>query len=84
MPVALTVHPPVPVRTGMDIYTHGWQERMKRREIERVLKSLGWCLLRHGSRHDVWSRGLARLTVPRHDEINEYTAAAILKEARGE
>lgn len=57
---------------------------MKRREIERVLRSLGWSLLRHGARHDVWSRGLARLTIPRHDEINEYTAAAILKEARGE
>jgi len=57
---------------------------MKRREIERNLKALGWMLLRHGSRHDVWSRGLARLTVPRHDEINEHTARAILREARGE
>lgn len=57
---------------------------MKRRQIERILKTLGWSLFRHGSRHDVWSRGLARLSVPRHDEINEHTAAAILKEARGE
>jgi len=56
---------------------------MKRRDIERKLRALGWLLARHGSRHDVWSNGERDLVVPRHNEINEYTAKAILKEARG-
>jgi mRNA interferase HicA len=56
---------------------------MKRRGIERKLRSLRWFLTRHGGRHDVWSNGERDLVVPRHNEINEYTAKAILKEARG-
>jgi mRNA interferase HicA len=56
---------------------------MKRRELEKRLGRLGWRFRRHGSRHDVWGRGEAELVVPRHAEINEYTARAILCEARG-
>jgi len=57
---------------------------MKRKELERTLRELGWALLRHARRHDIWGRYLERVAIPRHDEINEYTAMAILKEARGE
>lgn len=56
---------------------------MKRRDIEKKLRSLGWVLGRHGGRHDVWSNGERDLVVPRHNEINEYTAKVILKEAGG-
>jgi mRNA interferase HicA len=56
---------------------------MKRRELEQRLEQLGWRLSRHGGRHDVWRRGERELAVPRHREINEYTARAILKEAGG-
>jgi mRNA interferase HicA len=56
---------------------------MKRRDLERKLRVLGWQLLRHGARHDVWARGERELVVPRHLEINEYTAKAILRDARG-
>ncbi|MBD3334607.1 MAG: addiction module toxin, HicA family [Candidatus Eisenbacteria bacterium] len=55
---------------------------MKRRELEKNLRKLGWELARHGSKHDVWVRGERELTVPRHTEINEYTAMAILRQAR--
>jgi mRNA interferase HicA len=51
--------------------------------LERALRELGWSLVRHGGRHDVWAKGERELVVPRHVEINEYTARAILKEARG-
>jgi len=54
---------------------------VKRRELERQLRSLGWTLLRHGSRHDVWSDGERQEPVPRHAEINEKLAAAILSRA---
>jgi hypothetical protein len=42
---------------------------MKRRELERQLVSLGWRLVRHGSKHDVWSNGERQEAVPRHAEI---------------
>ncbi|PWB79978.1 MAG: toxin-antitoxin system, toxin component, HicA family protein [Candidatus Methylomirabilota bacterium] len=56
---------------------------MKRRDLEKRLRALGWNLVRHGARHDVWSDGEQEIAIPRHNEINEYTAKAILKEAGG-
>jgi hypothetical protein len=35
------------------------------------------------ARHDVWGLGERELVVPRHVEINEYTAKAIIREAQG-
>jgi hypothetical protein len=55
---------------------------VQRRELERRLRELGWQLNRHGARHDVWARGDEELVVPRHAEINEYTAKAVLSQAR--
>ena len=55
---------------------------MKRREVERRLRELGWTLVRHGRKHDVWSDGERREAVPRHVEINEKLAAAIMARAR--
>jgi len=56
---------------------------MKRRDLERSLRDLGWSLTRNGSRHDIWGKGESELAVPRHSEINQYTAKAILREAEG-
>jgi len=57
---------------------------MKRKELEQKLKKLGWTLNRHGRRHDIWTNDEYEITVPRHNEINEYTAKAILKMAEGD
>ena len=56
---------------------------MKRRDLEQQLRQLGWWLLRRGAKHDIWTNGERELAVPRHREINEYTARAILREAKG-
>jgi len=56
---------------------------VKRRELEKKLQKLGWKLDRHGGKHDIWTNGEYEIAVPRHNEINEYTAKAILKEAKG-
>ncbi|MBM3295558.1 MAG: type II toxin-antitoxin system HicA family toxin [Candidatus Aminicenantes bacterium] len=56
---------------------------MKRRELEERLRSLGWLLVRRGGRHDIWARGEYEIAVPRHREINEYTARAIMRSAGG-
>lgn len=55
---------------------------MKRRDLEHALLGLGWHLARHGARHDIWLRGDRSLAVPRHRDINEMTAQAILRAAR--
>jgi predicted RNA binding protein YcfA (HicA-like mRNA interferase family) len=57
---------------------------VKRRELERKLENLGWRLLRHGGKHDVWTNTDETKTVyiPRHKEINEQLAKAILRDAR--
>ncbi len=57
---------------------------MKRRELEDRLRALGWSLVRRGRRHDVWACGEHEVAVPRHVEINEYTARAILRATKGD
>jgi mRNA interferase HicA len=56
---------------------------MKRRDLEKRLRCLGWAFSRHGKRHDVWAKGDREIAVPRHNEINEYTARGILQAAQG-
>ena len=54
---------------------------MKRWLLERLLRELGWRFERHGAKHDVWRRGEHTEAVPRHTEINERLALAILARA---
>jgi hypothetical protein len=49
--------------------------------MERRLRDLGWRLVRHGRKHDVWSDGERQEAVPRHADINERLAATILARA---
>ena len=52
---------------------------MKRRELIRNLERAGFRLDRHGGNHDVYKRGCDEEQIPRHKEINELLAKAILK-----
>ena len=54
---------------------------MKRRDLIETLVRNGFELYRHGSNHDIYRKGNIQIAVPRHKEINEETAKAILKEA---
>jgi predicted RNA binding protein YcfA (HicA-like mRNA interferase family) len=59
---------------------------MKRRDLERRLRELGYVLLtgmRRGGNHDKWrsANGGYTTAVPRHAEVSEYLAIKILKEA---
>lgn len=55
---------------------------MKKKDIEKELRSLGYWYS-GGSKHDKWinKRG-ATIIVPRHREINEFTARGILRDAK--
>lgn len=52
---------------------------MKRRDLIRLLEANGWKLARHGDRHDVWQKGKELEPIPRHREINELLAQAIIR-----
>lgn len=52
---------------------------MKRKELVNLLEKGGFRFERRGGNHDIYSRGAEREEIPRHREINEYLAKAILK-----
>lgn len=51
---------------------------MKKRDLERLLARNGW-VKEAGTKHDRWTKGEETEFVPRHTEINEILAKAIIK-----
>jgi mRNA interferase HicA len=54
---------------------------VKKIHLEKQLRALGWRFLREGGSHEIWTNGSHNIPIPRHREIREGTARAILKEA---
>ncbi len=55
---------------------------MKRKVLEKTLKELGCQFLSHSGNHDRWvTKNGKFLWIPRHADINEFTAKAIIKQA---
>ena len=52
---------------------------MKQRDLINRLISVGFSFERHGGNHDIYRRGNDIEKVPRHKELNEKLARAILK-----
>lgn len=52
---------------------------MKRRDLIKKLEKAGFEFERNGGSHDVYRRGNEEEMIPRHREINEKLARAILK-----
>jgi len=54
---------------------------LKRAELEKHLRAHGCQLYREGGKHSVWWNPANRKTsaVPRHREINDYTARGICR-----
>ena len=52
---------------------------MKQRVLVKKLEDAGFVFERHGSNHDVYTRGEEKEEVPRHKEIDERLAKAIIK-----
>lgn len=44
-----------------------------------MLERNGWYLKRHGEKHDVYTNGKETEMIPRHREINDNLAKAIIK-----
>ena len=52
---------------------------MKQRDLVKKLEDSGFVFERHGSNHDMYIRGEEKEEVPRHKEIDERLAKAIIK-----
>lgn len=52
---------------------------MKQRELIKKLEKAGFIFERHGGNHDVYTRGKEKEEIPRHNEIDERLAKAIIK-----
>ena len=52
---------------------------MKRRDLIQLLEANGWQLIRHGEKHDIWAKGDRWESIPRHREIDEQLARAIIR-----
>lgn len=52
---------------------------MKRRELVKLLEENGWYMKRNGGNHDLYTNGKESEPIPRHSEINERLAKAIIK-----
>ena len=58
---------------------------MKRRELIRTLERQGAVFIRHGGKHDWYQHPVTQACrpVPRHTEIKEYLARAIIRALSG-
>ena len=52
---------------------------MKQRELVKKLRSIGFEFERPGGNHDIYKRGDDEEQIPRHKEVNEKLARAILR-----
>lgn len=52
---------------------------MKQLDVIKKLESIGFEFERHGGNHDIYRRGPDIEKIPRHKEINELLAKAILR-----
>lgn len=65
------------------VIIHSKGEKMKRRDLIKKLEEAGWSIT-DGAKHDMAKNPSypgVKIPVPRHKEIDDYTAKGILKEA---
>ena len=51
----------------------------KQRDLVNLFEKNGWYFLRHGGDHDIYTNGKDKEKIPRHREINERLAKALIK-----
>lgn len=52
---------------------------MKRRDLIKLLEQNGWTLMRTTGGHDIYAKGADREPIPRHREVAESLAKAIIR-----
>lgn len=52
---------------------------MKHRDLIKLFEKNGWYFLREGANHDIYTDGKKIEPIPRHREINEKLAKALIR-----
>ena len=52
---------------------------MKKRDLVKLLERNGWKFVRHGGNHDIYTKDSQTEYVPRHPELDEQLARAIIR-----
>jgi len=52
---------------------------VKRKDLIKLFERNGWRFEREGGGHTVYSKGTQHEVIPRHNEINERLAKALIK-----
>lgn len=52
---------------------------MKQKDLVKLLENNGWYFVRNGGNHDIYSNGKEVEPIPRHREVEEKLAKAIIK-----
>ena len=52
---------------------------MKRKDLIKLFEQKGWMLAREGGNHSVYTNGKEVEASPRHNEVNERLAKALIK-----
>jgi len=52
---------------------------LKQRDLVKKLEDAGFIFERHGSNHDIYVKGNEKEEIPRHKEIDERLAKAIIR-----
>lgn len=55
------------------------EDIVKRRILVNKFKDAGWKLWRHGGKHDIYVKDGMLEEIPRHPDINENLAKALIK-----
>jgi hypothetical protein len=55
-------------------------------DIAREARATGkaWTMLRQGGGHEIWACGETKVSIPRHNEVNELTALRIMQALEAE
>ena len=52
---------------------------MKRKDLIKLFEQNGWKIAREGGNHTVYTNGKEVEAIPRHNEVNERLAKALIK-----
>lgn len=55
---------------------------MKHRKLIKEVELCGWWLERSGKSHDIYTNGTQIEPIPRHPDVNEWTAKDIIKRVK--
>lgn len=64
---------------ALNAYNIYRRDKMKRKDLIKLFEKNGWYFKRNGGGHDIYTNGTETEPIPRHREINEQLAKALIR-----